>query len=184
MLNKRNFLVAAAAALSITGAAAPHAEAASAADIDRDSHSALDKLTAEHPSAARLMHDAKAVLIFPNIVKAGFVFGGAYGEGELIENGQVQGYYSTASASWGLQAGAQSYGYALFLMDDKALQTVHDAHGWQVGAGPTVAVVNTGMEADLTTTQLTSDSYAYIFGQQGLMAGVTVQGSKVTRIQK
>jgi lipid-binding SYLF domain-containing protein len=184
MLDKRKLLIAVAAAASLAAAGAQQARAASAADIDRDSRAALDKLVAEHPSAARLARDAKGILIFPNIVKAGLVFGGAYGEGELIENGQVHGYYSTGSASWGLQAGAQSYGYALFLMDDAALQYAHDTHGWQIGAGPTVAVVDSGMEASLTTTQLNSDSYAYVFGQQGLMAGVTVQGSKVSRLDK
>ncbi|HUO21192.1 MAG TPA: lipid-binding SYLF domain-containing protein [Caulobacteraceae bacterium] len=183
MPDKRKLLVALAAAASLA-VGAQQAHAASAADIDRDSRAALDKLMAEHPSAARLAHQAKGVLIFPNIVKAGLVFGGSYGEGELIENGQVHGYYSTGSASWGLQAGAQSYGYALFLMDDAALQYAHDTHRWQLGAGPTIAVVDSGMEANLTTTQLNSDSYAYVFGQQGLMAGVTVQGSKVTRLDK
>jgi lipid-binding SYLF domain-containing protein len=184
MLDKRKLLIAATAAVSLAAVGAQQAHAASAADIDRDSRAALDKLIAEHPSAARLARDAKGILIFPNIVKAGFIFGGSYGEGELIEGGQVHGYYSTGSASWGLQAGAQSYGYALFLMNDKALQYAHESHGWQVGVGPTVVVVNSGMEADLTTTQLSSDSYAYVFGQQGLMAGITVQGNKVTRLDK
>jgi lipid-binding SYLF domain-containing protein len=183
MLDKRTIFIATAAA-TLAFAGAQQAQAASAADIDRDSHAALDKLVAEHPSAARLARDAKGILIFPSIIKGGLVFGGSYGEGELIEHDQVHGYYSTGSASWGLQAGAQSYGYVLFLMDDKALQYAHETHGWQLGAGPTIAVVDAGMEANLTTTQLNSDSYAYVFGQQGLMAGVTVQGSKVSRIDK
>jgi lipid-binding SYLF domain-containing protein len=182
MLSHRT-LFAAAAAVSIA-AAAPQARAASAADIDRDSQAALAQLTSQHPAAARLAREAKGILIFPKIVKAGLVFGGSAGEGELIEGGAVKGYYSTASASWGLQAGVQTYGYAVFLMNDKALQYAHDSHGWQLGAGPSLTVVNKGAEADITTTQLNSDSYAFVFGQEGLMAGVTVSGSKITRIDK
>jgi lipid-binding SYLF domain-containing protein len=124
------------------------------------------------------------VLIFPNIVKAGLIFGGSYGEGELLNGGLVTGYYNTASASWGLQAGAQSYGYVVFLMNDKAVQYLDKSKGWEIGVGPTVVIVDDGVAKNLSSTTLKDDAYAFIFGQQGLMAGVSIEGSKITKIKR
>ena len=97
------------------------AEAATKADIDHNARAALDNLYAHNPTAKVIGSRAKAVLIFPSIVKAGLVFGGSYGEGELLVNGAVENYYNSFSGSWGLQAGVQSYSYAVFLMNDSAL---------------------------------------------------------------
>lgn len=154
------------------------------ADLDSASTLALRKLEQSDPFATRLAHEARAILIFPNVVKAGLVFGGSYGEGELQSHGMVQGYYNTVSASWGLQAGAQSYGYVLFLMSDKALSYVRSTHGWELGVGPTVVVVDKGAAANLSTTTLHDDAYAFVFGQQGLMAGVSIEGTKISRIKQ
>jgi lipid-binding SYLF domain-containing protein len=162
----------------------PPAYAATAEDLDRDAKQALQTLYKTHPSAEAMSHKAKAVLIFPNIVKAGLVFGGSYGEGELLDGGKVDGYYNSVTASWGLQAGAQSYGYAVFLMSDKALKYVHDTHGWEIGVGPTVVVVDEGMAKNLSTSTLKDDAYAFIFGQQGLMAGVSIEGTKISHIKR
>jgi len=158
--------------------------AATAEDLDKDAAQALQALYKTHPLAASLSHKAKAILIFPNIVKAGLVFGGSYGEGELLEGSKVDGYYNSVTASWGLQAGAQSYGYAVFLMTDKALKYVHDTHGWEIGVGPTVVVVDEGVAKNLSSSTLKDDAYAFIFGQQGLMAGVSIEGTKVSRIKR
>jgi lipid-binding SYLF domain-containing protein len=158
--------------------------AATAEDLDKDAGQALQGLYKTHPLAASLSHKAKAILIFPNIVKAGLVFGGSYGEGELLEGSKVDGYYNSVTASWGLQAGAQSYGYAVFLMTDKALKYVHDTHGWEIGVGPTVVVVDEGVAKNLSSSTLKDDAYAFIFGQQGLMAGVSIEGTKVSRIKR
>ncbi|MBW8881187.1 MAG: lipid-binding SYLF domain-containing protein, partial [Asticcacaulis sp.] len=127
---------------------------------------------------------AKAILIFPSIVKAGLVFGGAYGEGELIEGGKATAYYNSLSGSWGLQAGAQSYGYVVFLMTDKAVKYLHDSQGWEIGVGPTVVVVDEGVARNLSTSTLKDDAYAFIFDQKGLMAGVQIEGTKVSRIKE
>jgi len=160
------------------------AYAATAEDLNLDSRHALENLYKTNPLAEKLSHSAKAILVFPNIVKAGLVFGGSYGEGELLEGSRSPDYYNTVSGSWGLQAGAQSYGYVVFLMTDKAVNTLHDAHGWEIGVGPTVVVVDEGVAKNLSTSTLQDDAYAFIFNQQGLMAGISLEGSKVSRIKR
>lgn len=159
------------------------ASAATKADLDTDSKHALEMLYKSNPAAEAIGKKAKAVLIFPSIVKAGLVFGGAYGEGELVQGGVVDGYYNSVTASWGLQAGAQSYGYAVFLMNSKALEYIHNTKGWEIGVGPTVVVVDEGVARNISTSTLKDDAYAFIFDQQGLMAGVSIEGSKISRIK-
>lgn len=160
------------------------ASAATAEDLDKDSRQALQTLYKTEPVAETLSRTAKAVLVFPNIVKAGLVFGGSYGEGELLEGSKVVDYYNSVTGSWGLQAGAQSYGYAVFLMTDKAVQYVKDTKGWEIGVGPTVVVVDEGVAKNLSTSSLKDDAYAFIFSQQGLMAGVSIEGTKISKINR
>ena len=186
-LNKKSLIFALAlAAVSIVSMTAinPASAASSARDIDRDSRQALQTLCRTHPFAERLSRSARAVLVFPNIVKAGLVFGGSYGEGELRKGSTVESYYNSVSGSWGLQAGAQSYAYVVFLMTDKAVRYVQQTHGWEIGVGPTVVIVNEGVAKNLSTSTLKDDAYAFIFGQQGLMAGVSLEGTKVSRIDR
>lgn len=141
-------------------------------------------LVKANPIAADISKRAKAVLIFPNIVKAGLIFGGAYGEGVLQQDGKIDGYYNSVTASFGWQAGAQSYGYVVFLMSDKAIKYVRDTHGWEIGTGPTVVMVNEGVAKNLSTSSLKKDAYAFIFDQQGLMASLSIEGTKISRIRK
>jgi len=171
-------------ALFALALAAGPAKAASGADLRHSSKAALENLLATVPAAKDLNKRAVAVLVFPSITKAGFIFGGQYGEGVLWRDGKVAGYYNTAGASWGLQAGAQTYGYAMFFMKESALDALDDTDGFEVGVGPSVVVMDQGMAMNTTTTTLQDDIYAFIFGQQGLMAGVGVQGNKITRIQR
>lgn len=163
---------------------APVAAAASAEDLNRDAAQALDKLYRSNPIAADMGKRAQAILVFPNIIKAGLVFGGSYGEGVLLKNGKTSGYYNSVSASWGLQAGAQSYGYVMFLMNDKSVSYLDRSKGWEIGAGPTVVVVNEGVAKSLTSTTLTGDAYAFAFDQQGLMASLSIEGSKISAIKR
>ena len=167
---------------AVASAGFPGARAATPDDLNRDSDAALHMLVTTNPIADNLAKNAKAVLIFPNIVKAGLIFGGAYGEGELKEGSKLEGYYNSVTASWGLQAGAQSYGYVVFLMNDKALKYIHETHGWEIGTGPTVVVVNEGVAKNLSTSSLKDDAYAFIFDQQGLMASLSIEGTKISRI--
>ena len=160
------------------------ANAATSQDLDRDSNQALQTLYKTNPFAEKLSHSAKAVLIFPNIIKAGLIFGGSYGEGELVANASVDGYYNSLGGSWGLQAGAQSYGYVVFLMTDKAEKYIHETHGWEIGVGPTVVVVDEGVAKNLSTSTLKDDAYAFVFSQQGLMAGVSIEGTKISHIKR
>lgn len=160
------------------------ANAATAEDLDKDSRQALQTLYKAQPLAERLSRTAKAVLVFPNIVKAGLVFGGSYGEGELIKGSTVVDYYNSVTGSWGLQAGAQSYGYAMFLMTNKAVRYIEETKGWEIGVGPTVVVVDEGVAKNLSTSSLQDDAYAFIFSQQGLMAGVSIEGTKISRIKR
>jgi lipid-binding SYLF domain-containing protein len=141
-------------------------------------------LVKANPIAADISKRAKAVLIFPNIVKAGLIFGGAYGEGVLQQDGKIDGYYNSVTASFGWQVGAQSYGYVVFLMSDKAIKYVRDTHGWEIGTGPTVVMVNEGVAKNLSTSSLKKDAYAFIFDQQGLMASLSIEGTKISRIRK
>ena len=159
-----------------------NAHAASPSDLTRESNNALQMLLKTNPGAASLALRAKAVLIFPNIIKAGLVFGGAYGEGVLERNNNVDAYYNSVTASWGLQAGAQSYGYVVFLMNQKAVHYVNISHGWEIGTGPSVVVVNDGVAENLSSSTLRHDAYAFIFDQQGLMATLSIEGTKITRI--
>lgn len=158
--------------------------AATAEDLDKDSSQALQTLYQTEPMAKRLSTNAKAILAFPNVVKAGLVFGGSYGEGVLIKGAKVVDYYNSVTGSWGLQIGAQSYSYAVFLMTDEAVRYVEDTKGWELGVGPTVVVVDEGVAKNLSTSSLQDDAYAFVFGQQGLMAGVSVEGTKITRINR
>jgi lipid-binding SYLF domain-containing protein len=158
--------------------------AATAAEIDRDADSALQKLYDKTPAARELAKVAKGILVFPDIVKGGLIIGGQYGEGALRVNGKTAGYYSSVAASYGLQAGVQSFGYALFFMTDSALDYLKKSEGWEIGTGPSLVIVDAGAAASLTTTTAKSDIYAFFFDQKGLMAGIGIQGSKITKLDK
>ena len=156
--------------------------ASTAAEIDREAETALQELYQSSPAAAELSKVAKAILVFPSMVKAGFVVGGQYGEGELIQGGKPTGYYRSVSASYGLQIGAQKFGYALFFITDSALEYLKKSEGWEIGVGPSVVVVDAGVARSLSTTTAKEDVYAFFFSQKGLMAGLGIQGTKITQI--
>jgi lipid-binding SYLF domain-containing protein len=172
--------------IAVTGAASllafgGTAEAASSArQIDIDAANALNQLFAVQPKARGLAKRAKGVLVFPKIYKGGFLVGGLSGNGVLRVGGRPAGYYNITAASFGLQAGAQSYSFAMFFMTDSALDYLNKSDGWAIGSGPSVVVVDKGMAANLTSTTLTQDVYAIPFGQKGLMAGIGLEGSKIT----
>jgi lipid-binding SYLF domain-containing protein len=158
------------------------AHTASADDLNRESRAALQQLVAQNPAAAKANSKAVAILVFPNVVKAGFIIGGQGGKGILFTHGKPDGRYRTASASYGLQAGAQKYGYALFFMNNRALDWIHQTRGWEIGTGPSVVIVDAGMARSFTTNTMHSGIYAFAFDQKGLMAGLGLQGSKISRI--
>jgi lipid-binding SYLF domain-containing protein len=155
---------------------------ASASEIDRNATQALAILYETTPGARALADKAKGVLIFPDIVKGGLIVAGQYGDGALRVGGRTRGYYRSVSASVGFQAGGQKFGYVLFFMDNDSLQYLDKSDGWEVGTGPSLVVLDKGFGKNLTTTTLQQGVYAYIFNQKGLMGGVGIQGSKITKI--
>jgi lipid-binding SYLF domain-containing protein len=169
-------------ALALTALPVCPAFAASRAAIDKEVSAALKQLYSINPAAKTLGAKAKAVLVFPRVLKAGFIVGGQAGNGALRKGDKTAGYFNVAAASYGLQAGAQQFGYALFLMSDSALAYVDKSNGWEIGTGPSLVVVDEGMAKSLSTTTLQSDVYAFIFSQKGLMGGIGIQGSKITKI--
>ena len=176
-------LVALILALSVARPAHPLV-GASPAEIDRDVDVALARMYDNVPNARHLGRQAKAVLVFPSIVKAGFLFGAQYGEGALRRQGRTVGYFNSAAASYGLQAGVQSFGYALFFMTDFAVEHLDRTGGFELGTGPSIVILDAGTARALTTTTLQNDIYAVFFDQRGLMAGIGLQGSKISRMDR
>jgi len=158
-------------------------QAETAAVINRDVTNALNTLYKTTPAAKKMSEIAKGVLVFPSIIKGGFIIGGQYGEGALRVNGKTTGYYRTVAASYGLQAGAQSFGYALFFLSDADLKFLKSSDGWELGVGPTIVVMDEGMSRSFSTSTAQSGVYAFFFDQKGLMAGLGIQGSKISKIQ-
>ena len=170
------------AVVGALGSMAQTAHAASAYDLNTKGAAVLNQLYAAAPKAARLRGQAHAILVFPRIVKAGFVVGAQSGDGVLFVHGRPTAYYNISAASYGLQAGGQTFSYVLFFMNDKSLAYLQKSDGWSIGSGPSVVVIDKGKAMSSTSTTLTQDVYAFPFGQKGLMAGLGHEGSKITPI--
>ena len=183
-LNRRS--IAAAALVFVVGILPLGASSAKAEDgRDRLVHSgvyAVNKLEAMDPRAQRIANQAKAVLVFPSILKAGFIFGAETGNGVLLVDGRAVGFYNITGGSWGLQIGGEDFGYAVFFMNDSSLEYLKKSGGFAAGTGPSLVVVNKGAATEADTTTLTHDVYAFPFSEKGLMADITLQGTKITRI--
>jgi len=160
------------------------ARAASAGEIERAVDNALGLMLNSNPGARSLSERATGVLVFPDIVKAGFLLGAQYGEGALRQRGKTTGYYNSLAASYGLQAGVQVFGYALFFMSPSALRYLDSSGGFELGTGPSIVVLDAGTARAFTSSTIQHDIYAVFFDQKGLMAGLGLQGSKITRIDK
>jgi lipid-binding SYLF domain-containing protein len=164
------------------------AEGGSARKIAVDAKDTLGKLYARSDKARELGKQARAILVFPKIVKAGLMIGGQEGQGALITggtdeaNGEATAFYEIFAGSFGLQAGAQTFSYALFFITASSLDYLKKSDGWAIGTGPSVVVIDEGMAKAFSTTTLTQDVYAIPFGQHGLMAGLGLEGSKITQI--
>ena len=157
--------------------------APSASEIDRNVNASLPELYSHNEAAKQLGAKAKAILVFPDIKKAAFIVGAQYGYGPLRKGSRTVGYYRTGAASYGFQAGVKKFGYALFFMTESSLQYLQKSDGWAIGSGPSVVVVDKGSAASFTSTTLSQDVYAFPFGQHGLMAGIGLEGSKISYIR-
>jgi len=156
--------------------------AASAKAIDRDATATLSKLYKQVPGTKALADKSVAILVFPSIVKGGFILAGQYGDGALRKNGKTVAYYRSLAASYGYQAGIQAYGYVLFFMDEESVQYLDKSEGFELGTGPSLVVLDSGFGKALSTTTLQKGIYAFIFDQKGLMGGLGIQGTKITKI--
>ena len=156
--------------------------AAAFGSLTSESRAALNQLVAQNEAAGKVSANALAVLVFPKVVKAGFLVGAQGGEGVLFVHGKPAGRYRTVAGSYGLQAGVQKFGYALFFMNQKAVDWVNKAHGWSLGSAPSLVVVDKGMARTMNTDTLHSGIYAFTFDQKGLMGGLGIQGSKIERL--
>jgi len=154
----------------------------SASEIDREAMQSLANLFTNTPDAKVLADKAVAVLVFPRIVKGGFIIGGQFGDGALRKNGKSVAYYRSLAASYGFQAGIQAFGYVLFFMDDESVRYLNNSDGWELGVGPSLVVLDSGFGKNLSTTTLQKGVYAFIFDQTGIMAGMGIQGTKITKI--
>lgn len=177
----RTTTAAAVLASALLHAAGTPAHADSAGEINASARQALRDLYARTPAARAIGEKARGILVFPSIVKGGFIFGAEFGNGALFKAGRTTGYYNTTGVSYGFQAGLQKYGYALFFMTDSALRYLDQSGGFELGAGPSLVVVDEGFAKKMTTTTLRSDVYAFVFSAKGLMGGVGLQGTKITR---
>ena len=151
--------------------------------IDKDSRTSLQHLIAKNKDARNLKKNARAILVFPNILKAGFGFGAQIGDGALIDqNGETAGFYNTFAASYGFQAGIQGFGYALFFMDTDSLSYLDKSNGFELGMGPSLVIVDAGFGKVMSSTTLRKGIYAFVFDQKGIMGGAGLQGTKITKI--
>jgi lipid-binding SYLF domain-containing protein len=171
-------------AFAVMGLLGPQsALAASGHILDQDANAALQSLYSNHAGAKALGAKAAGILVFPSITKAGFILGGQGGDGVLFEKGKVTGHYNSGAVSVGLQAGVQTYGYALFFITAADLAYLKNNDGWSLGVGPSIVVADAGFGSDASTMTGKAGVYAFIFDQKGLMAGMGVVGQKITRIK-
>ena len=162
----------------------PAAMAADGHVLDQDANAALQHLYGKSPGAKALSETAKGVLVFPDIRKAAFIVGAQGGDGVLFEKGKPSEYYNSGALSVGVQAGVTSYGYALFFMSDADLEYLKKSKGWSLGVGPSIVVVDAGAAKDISTMTGKAGVYAFIFDQKGLMAGLSLVGQKITKINR
>lgn len=163
-------------------AAAPAAKAASAYEIDSGVRATLDRFFHKVGGARELADKAVGLLVFPSVVKAGFGFGGEYGEGALLIGGRPVDYYNTVSASFGLQLGVQERSIIIAFMTPEALDQFRRTAGWKIGADASVAIITVGIGGSIDTNKITSPVVGFILDPKGLMYNLTLEGTKITRI--
>ena len=178
----RRGLIALAIGAAATVVAGAGSAVAGATDLNAKARASLSRLYVNSLRSKEFSKLAVGILVFPKIIKGAFVLGGMSGDGVLYQHGRAAGYYNISGASWGLQAGGESYSYALFFMRPKALAYLHNSGGWAVGSTPSVVVLDKGVMQAGDTTTLTQDVYAIPYNAKGLMGSLSLQGTKITPI--
>ncbi|MFC5473824.1 YSC84-related protein [Paraherbaspirillum soli] len=191
---RRDFMLKTAASLAVTGLTAVGCTTTTTADsnadkgkrrheIDAGVDTALARLYTAAPGARELVAKAHGALVFPSVIAAGFWVGGQYGEGALRTGNTTAGYYSTASASVGLQIGAQSKAIIFLFMTQEAFNKFRNSEGWSVGGDASVAVMKIGANGNIDTDTATAAVLAFVLTNSGLMANLTLEGTKVSRLK-
>lgn len=189
MTARRSMMAASLLALGLAGctntqgpASAGTSTGTTAARINQEVDAALSQLYQTRPGARQLAEQAEAVLVFPNVTQAGLGIGGLYGNGAMRENGRTVGYYNIAGGTFGWQIGAQSFSQAYFFNTPEALETFRKTRGFEVGAGATAVAADFGADGSITTSSLQKPVVTATWGQSGLMAGLNLEGIKITEI--
>ncbi|MBB5442491.1 MULTISPECIES: BPSL1445 family SYLF domain-containing lipoprotein [Paraburkholderia] len=194
-MQRRHFMLKTTAALAFGGLALAgctttgntpdnaHVDASKRQSIDASVDGTLSKLFTTVPGSRELVSKARGVLVFPSVLQAGLIVGGQYGEGALRVGGATVGYYSTASGSFGLQAGAQSKAIIFLFMTQDSLDKFRNANGWSAGVDASVALVKIGANGAVDTTTATAPVQVFVLTNAGLMGDVSLQGTKVTRLK-
>ena len=164
---------------STSGGSSDERRAALNSSVD----AALANLRRQVNGAGQLIDNAKGVLVFPDVLEAGFVFGASRGDGALRTGGRTASFHRTTSGSWGLQAGAQSSAVFVLFMTDAALQQFQRSEGWSVGVDANVTVVSVGANAQITTDTARQPVIGFVLSNRGLMGGITMEGTRVTRLR-
>ena len=159
-------------------------QAASKEEIDIKIDFALERFQKEIDVGKIFLERAKGVLIFPEVIKAGFGIGGEYGEGALRIGGNSVDYYNTASASIGFQLGAQLKTIILIFLDDSELEKFRNSNNWEAGIDGSVALINYGTGKDITTTNINDPIIGFVINNKGLMYNLTLEGTKITKLKK
>lgn len=162
----------------------PQADAASAAEILAETQTAKVKLAAEIPGAQTLLNQSAGYLVFPEVYEGGIGIGGEYGEGVLMVDGKAHGYYNLVSASYGFKLGGQKKSVFIAFNDQESLNEFIRSDGWEAGVDASVAVLNLGTEGNINTQQTNKPVVGFVADQKGLMYDLSLEGSKITKIEK
>ena len=160
------------------------ATAKTAAEIDAGVEAARDQCAAQIPGCNSAAEKAAGMLVFPEVTKAAIGVGGSYGEGALIVGDKTAGYYNSTSASIGLQLGAQKAAQIIMFMSGEALDNFRNSSGWEAGANAQVTMIDEGKAADISSIMIDNPVIAFVFGQKGLMGALSIQGSKITKLER
>jgi len=170
--------------LAVGLSASPLAAADSAKEIDIRTDAALQRFYKEVGGGKALAKSAKGILIFPNVIKAGFGIGGEYGEGALRVRGKTTAYYSTAAASIGFQFGAQTKTVILMFLKQKALKKFRASDGWEAGVDGSVNLIKVGAGGSIDSNNIHDPIVGFVLTNKGLMFNLTLEGSKFTKLDK
>lgn len=158
--------------------------AQTAQELDAKVDSAIVKFKQEVPGGTNFLPKVKGYLVFPSVIKAGLIVGGKYGEGALRIDGKTQHYYDMTSASIGLQAGAQEYSMLIAFLSEESLNNFINSNGWEAGVDGTITISDWGKSKDITSMSFEKPIIAFIYGEKGYMASISIAGTKFRRIVK